>query len=60
MQWTAAITGVWLMIASFILGNHVIAVVLWNDIIVSFIIFIFGAWATLTSSRVAIMFVDFT
>ena len=53
MDWIAAVAGVWLIIASFILGNPVIAVGLWNDIIVGVIVLILGVWAALASPRVA-------
>jgi hypothetical protein len=34
MDWIAAAAGVWLIIATFILGTPTIAAGLWNDIIV--------------------------
>lgn len=51
MGWIAAAAGGWLIIASFILGNHAIAVGLWNDIIVGVIAFILGVWSALASPR---------
>ncbi len=53
MDWVAAIAGGWLVVASFIFGNPVLAPGRWNDIIVGGIVFILGAWAALAAPRVA-------
>ena len=53
LDWIAAVAGVWLIIASFVLGDPVIAAGLWNDIIVGVIVVILGVWAALASPRVA-------
>lgn len=42
MDWIAAIAGVWLIIAPFLLGTPDIAAGLWNDIIVGVIVLILG------------------
>jgi VIT1/CCC1 family predicted Fe2+/Mn2+ transporter len=56
MDWIAAIAGVWLIIAPFILGTPDIAAGLWNDIIVGVIVFIRAVWAALQSpgQRIAV------
>lgn len=51
MSWIAAAAGLWLILASFILGNPVLAAGLWNDILVGVIVLILGGWAALASSR---------
>lgn len=53
LDWIAAVAGVWLMIAPFILGTPEIAAGLWNDIIVGMIVLILGVWAALASPRAA-------
>ena len=53
MDWIATFAGVWLIIASFILGNPLTAAGLWNDIIVGVIVLILGVWSALVSPRVA-------
>jgi hypothetical protein len=53
LDWIAAVAGVWLVIAPFILGTTSIAAGLWNDIIVGVIVLILGVWAALASPRVA-------
>jgi hypothetical protein len=53
LDWIAAVAGVWLMIAPFILGTPGIAAGLWNDIIVGVIVLILSVWAALASPRVA-------
>lgn len=45
LHWIAAGAGGWLVIASFLLGNPILAPGLWNDIIVGGIVFILGVWA---------------
>ena len=52
MDGIAAAAGAWLIIASFILGNPIIAAGLWNDIIVGGIVVILGAWSA-AGSRLA-------
>jgi glucan phosphoethanolaminetransferase (alkaline phosphatase superfamily) len=51
MYWIAAVAGVWLIIATFILRNPVVSAGLWNDIIVGSIVLILGVWAALTLPR---------
>jgi hypothetical protein len=51
LHWIAAVAGLWLMIAPFLLGPPDIAAGLWNDIIVGGIVFILGVWAALASPR---------
>ena len=53
MDWIATFAGVWLIVASFILGNPLTAAGLWNDIIVGVIVLILGVWSALVSPRVA-------
>jgi hypothetical protein len=53
MAWTAAIVGAWLVLASFILGNPVLAAGRWNDIIVGVIVLVLGVWAALSAPRAA-------
>ena len=53
MDWIATFAGVWLIVASFILGNPLTAAGLWNDIIVGVIVLILGVWSALISPRVA-------
>lgn len=52
MNWTAAGTGVWLMISSLILRYPVIGGGLWNDVIVGAITFGLGVWAARARPRV--------
>jgi len=54
MSWIAAVAGLWLMIAPFVLGVPVVAAGLWNDIIVGGIALILGAWAALALRRVSV------
>ena len=49
LHWLAAAAGAWLLIASFTLGNPMIALGLWNDSIVGVIVVILGLWAALAS-----------
>ena len=51
MDWIAAVAGLWLVIASFILGNPILAAGLWNDIIVGVIVLILSVWAALAAPR---------
>jgi hypothetical protein len=53
LDWIAAIAGIWLIIAPFILGLPAVAAGLWNDIIVGFIVLILGVWAALSAPRAA-------
>jgi hypothetical protein len=53
MDWIAAVAGVWLMLARFILGTPAIAAALWNDIIVGAIVIILGVWTALAAPRAA-------
>ena len=53
MDWIAAIAGVWLIIATFLLRGLTITAGLWNDIIVGVIVFLLGVWATLALPRAA-------
>ena len=51
MDWIAAILGGWLLVASFILGDPLVSVGLWNDIIVGGAVLILGVWAALAAPR---------
>ena len=51
MCWIAAIAGVWLIIAPFLLGTPEIPAGLWNDIIVGVIVLILSVWAALAPPR---------
>jgi hypothetical protein len=53
LDWIAAVAGVWLIIAPFILGPPAVAAGLWNDIIVGVIVIILGVWAALAAPRPA-------
>ena len=53
MHWIAAVAGVWLIIAPFLLGPPEIAAGLWNDIIVGAIVFLFSIWMALVRPRAA-------
>lgn len=53
MNWIAAIAGIWLIVAPFLLGRPEIAAGLWNDIIVGAIVTILGVWAALATPRAA-------
>ena len=47
----AAIAGVWLMVARFVLGIPEMNAGLWNDLIVGLIVLILGIWAALSMPR---------
>jgi hypothetical protein len=51
LDWIAAVAGLWLMIAPFLLGPPDIAAGLWNDLIVGVIVLILGIWAALALPR---------
>jgi hypothetical protein len=51
MDWVAAVAGVWLILATFLLRDLTITAGLWNDLIVGAIVIIFGVWAALAPSR---------
>lgn len=51
LDWIAAIAGIWLMVARFILGIPEMNAGLWNDLIVGLIVFILGVWASLSRPR---------
>jgi VIT1/CCC1 family predicted Fe2+/Mn2+ transporter len=53
MHWIAAVAGVWLIIAPFLLGPPEIPAGLWNDIIVGAIVFLLGVWMALVRPRAA-------
>ena len=53
LDWIAAVTGGWLVIAPFLVGTPEIVAGLWNDLIVGSIVFILGVWAALASPRAA-------
>jgi hypothetical protein len=53
MDWIAAIAGIWLILAPFVLGVPEIPAGLWNDMIVGGIVVILGVWAVLASPRAA-------
>jgi hypothetical protein len=52
MHWIAAAAGGWLIAASWILGNPLISVGLWNDIVVGGIAFILAVWTALADARI--------
>ncbi len=51
MDCLAAVAGLWLIIASFVLGNPVLAAGLWNDVGVGAIVLVLGVWAALVAPR---------
>jgi hypothetical protein len=51
MDWIAAIAGLWLIVAPFLLGSQVIAAGRWNDIIVGALVCILGVWAAVAALR---------
>jgi hypothetical protein len=51
MDWVAAVTGVWLIIATFLLRDLTITAGLWNDLIVGVIVVILGVWSALARPR---------
>jgi len=53
MDWIAALAGVWLLIAPFLLGAPDMSAGLWNDLIVGVIVLVLGVWAALRLPRAA-------
>lgn len=53
MDGIAAVAGVWLIVAPFLLGTPEIPAGLWNDIIAGGIVFILGVWTALSLPRIA-------
>ena len=53
MDWIAAIAGVWLIVAPFLLGTPEVPAGLWNDIVVGVIVLVLGVWAALRLPRAA-------
>ena len=51
LDWINVVAGLWLVIAPFILGYSVVAVALWNDIIVGIVVVVLAGWAVLTMGR---------
>jgi hypothetical protein len=51
MDWVAAVAGVWLILATFLLHDLTITAGLLNDIIVGVIVLILGVWAALALPR---------
>jgi hypothetical protein len=51
MDWVAAIAGVWLIIATFLLRDPTITAGLWNDIIVGVIVVTLSVWSALARPR---------
>ncbi len=49
LNWIIALAGVWMIIASFVLGYGVSTPPFWDALIVGIIFIILGAWAALTS-----------
>ena len=47
MDWVAAVAGVWLILATFLLRDLPITAGLWNDIIVGVIVITLGVWSAL-------------
>ncbi len=53
LDWIAASAGLWLVIASFLLGRPIESPGLWNDVIVGGLVFILAMWAALAPRRAA-------
>jgi hypothetical protein len=51
LDWVAVITGVWLILATFLLRDLPITAGLWNDLIVGVIVITLGVWSALTLPR---------
>ncbi len=49
LNWIIALAGVWMIIASFVLGYGVGAAPFWDALIVGIIFLVLGAWAAMTS-----------
>ena len=52
MSWTNVVLGLWLVVASFILGYSSIAAAIWNDILVGLSVAVLGAWSALATRAV--------
>jgi hypothetical protein len=53
MNWIAAVAGLWLIVAPFLLGVPEIAAGLWNDLVVGAIVVIAGVWSAFVLPRAA-------
>jgi hypothetical protein len=51
MDWIAAIAGLWLILATFLLRDLTSTAGLWNDLIVGVIVVILGVWSALALRR---------
>ena len=51
MNWMAALAGIWLIVATFLLRDLPTTAGLWNDLIVGVIVVILGVWAALALPR---------
>jgi hypothetical protein len=51
MNWVAAVAGVWLILATFLLRELTSTAGLWNDIIVGGIVLLLSGWAALAPPR---------
>ena len=51
MDWIAAIAGLWLIVATFLLRDLTITAGWWNDLIVGVIVITLGVWSALTLPR---------
>jgi uncharacterized membrane protein HdeD (DUF308 family) len=51
MSWIAVGAGAWLLIATLILRQPILAIGSWNDMIVGTAAIVLGVWAALTSPR---------
>lgn len=49
MAWIAAVAGLWLILATFLLRGFTITAGWWNDLIVGVIVVILGVWSALAS-----------
>lgn len=53
MDWVAAVTGLWLILTTFLLRDPGITAGLWNDIIVGVIVIALGVWSLRSRMRIA-------
>ncbi len=49
LSWLIALAGVWMIIASFVLGYGVATAPFWDALIVGIIFIVLGAWAAMTT-----------
>lgn len=52
MDWVAAVAGLWLILATFLLRDPTITAGLWNDIIVGVIVIALGVWSLRSRPKV--------